>query len=106
MPSSILYTRLYTEPKNLHYWVNDTLRINYLTLELLQDRLKDCAGKSVATKKKGKRVKLETPSQSAAPSSSGSGDRILQTATLNMESKYHKLPQNWVATQEADPIST
>lgn len=90
--------------QTLHYWVNDTLRINYLTLELLQDRLKDYAGKSVAKKKKGKLSKLETPFQSAAASSSGPGDRIPRTATLNMESKNYHLPPDWVATQEADPI--
>ena len=98
--------------QTLHFWVNDTLRINYLTLQLLQSRLKYYAIQSMAKRERPKRGKLEGAIEPAAATSSEPAVASLsdtnvphpRTATLNMKSKAYNLPKIWVAVQSSGPV--
>lgn len=78
------------------FWIDDTLRINYLTLLLLQSRLKNHANRVIAKKAKKGSLQVIFDNQPAAPSP--------MTATLNMTSEDHHLPQTYVTVQTASPI--
>jgi hypothetical protein len=74
--------------QTLRFWIDDTLRINYLTLVQLR-RLKNHATGSIAKKKKAKRKTL--------PSS-------ITTATLNVMPKDHYLPKNFVTVDKPGAV--
>lgn len=76
------------------FWIDDTLRINYLTLLQLQSRLKNHADRSIA--EKAKRGSREAIFQPAAPSP--------VTASLNTRSEDHHLPETYVTVQDASPV--
>lgn len=82
--------------ETLQYWVNDTLRVNWLTLSHLLRRLKKHATISVA-KKRGKRAKLEgvfgSQQSTLGPSTSQQPD---PTAVLNIEPEEHHLPESFI----------
>lgn len=80
--------------ETIKFWVDDTLRINYLALLQLQSRLKNHANRTIV--EKAKRGSLEVDFQSAAPSPT--------IATLNMTSEDHHLPSTYVSVQNASPI--
>lgn len=85
--------------ETLLFWIQDTLRINYLTLEQLQRRLIDHANRSIA--KRAKRDSIDVVFQ---PAASLSSDQVPLTATLNMMSKNHNLPKDYVTVQNAGPV--
>jgi hypothetical protein len=92
---------------SLHFWVDDTLRINWLTLLQLLRRLKSCAITSV-TKKKQKRAKLEgvfPPKASSSQASATTSQQSIPTAILNISSEDHHLPKTFVAVEKEDPIA-
>jgi hypothetical protein len=84
--------------KTLHFWVDDTLRINYLTLIQLLDRLKNQATRSIA--KKTKRAKLND----IFPLKTSSSQQVTTTATLNVMPEDHYLPKNFVAVDKPSEI--
>jgi hypothetical protein len=87
--------------ETLRFWIDDTLRINYLTLIQLLRRLKNHATGSVAKKKKTKRAKLEDASPlKTLPSS----QQATTTATLNVMPEDHYLPKNFVTTDEPSEV--
>ena len=91
--------------ETLHFWVNDTLRINYMTLKMLRSRLKLRAVQSIARKNKSKRGKLEGVFQPAISSLEQElTDHHPPLTTLNVEPIIHGFPESWVAVQETMPI--
>jgi hypothetical protein len=84
--------------KTLHFWIDDTLRINYLTLIQLLQRLKNQATRSIA--KKTKRAKLN----GIFPLKKSSSQQVTTTATLNVMPEDHYLPKNFVAVDKPSEI--
>jgi hypothetical protein len=85
----------------LRCWIDDTLRINYLTLVQLLRRLKNHATASIAKKQKTKQVKLEGAFPlEALPSS----QQATTTATLNVMPEDHYLPKNFVTVDKPSEI--
>jgi hypothetical protein len=86
---------------SLLFWIDDTLRINYLTLIQLLRRLKNLATCSRAKKEKAKRAKLK----GAFPlKTSPSSQQATTTATLNMMPEDHYLPKNFVAVNKPSEV--
>lgn len=73
--SDILWTR------DLHYWVKDTIEINYATLRSRQELFKRHAGRRIADKNKG------------------------VAATINLTTQDFRLPPNQVVSSEDDPAT-
>ena len=70
--------------QTLHYWVNNTLRINYLTSQTASSSVERLRRQKCSEKKEGEKVqKLETPFELTAASSLRSGDRIPRTCNPN-----------------------
>lgn len=84
------------------YWIKDTLRINYLTLIQLQNRLSNHAKRSLA--KKAKQGSLEAVFQPAQPAQPTAPTPPFQTTTLTMTSEDYNLPRNYVTVQSASPV--
>ncbi|MCJ1223709.1 hypothetical protein MMC12_000352 [Toensbergia leucococca] len=91
--------------ETLHYWVKDTLMINYATLLQLQARLKNHAARSRAVKKSRRaRIQdiiqapgLHAAQQQLQPSSS-------VTATFNMTPEDYNIPSNQIAFETEGPV--
>jgi hypothetical protein len=86
--------------KTLRFWIDDTLRINYLTLMQLLHRLKKHATRSIAKKKKAKRAKLND----VFPLKTSSSQQATTTATLNVIPEDYYLPKNFVAVDKPSEV--
>jgi len=95
--------------ETLRFWIEDTLRINYLTMIVLQGRLKKTAELIKAGKKKGKRASLPHAASIFQPEASSSQSPST-TATLSMTAanqsipEQHNLPATYVSVEAAGPI--
>jgi hypothetical protein len=87
--------------ETFRFWIDDTLRINYLSLVQLLRRLKNHATGSIAKKKKAKRAKLEG---AFPPKVLPSSEQATTTATLNVMSEDHYLPKNFVTADEPSEV--
>ena len=86
--------------KTLRFWIDDTLRINYLTLIQLLHRLKKHATRSIAKKKKAKRAKLND----VFPLKTSSSQQATTTATFNVMPEDYYLPKNFVAVDKPSEV--
>jgi hypothetical protein len=86
--------------KTLRFWIDDTLRINYLTLIQLLYRLKKHATRSIAKKKTAKRAKLNDVFSLKTSSS----QQATTITTLNVMPEDHYLPQNFVAVDKPSEV--
>ena len=95
--------------ETLRFWIEDTLRINYLTMIVLQGRLKKTAELIKAGKKKGKRASLPHAASIFQPEASSSQSPST-TTTLSMTAanqsipEQHNLPATYVSVEAAGPI--
>jgi hypothetical protein len=87
--------------ETLRFWIDDTLRVNYLTLMQLLYRLKKHATRSIAKKKKAKRAKLEGV---FPPKTLPSSQQAITTATLNVMPEDHYLPKNFVTVDKPSEV--
>ncbi|OBT80416.1 hypothetical protein VF21_00868 [Pseudogymnoascus sp. 05NY08] len=82
------------ETENLLFWVLDTLKVGYLALEQLHDRLKDHV-KVIEAK-----VKVKGASEQENSSSRPSQAALLQiTATVSQTPGGHSLPDNFISIE-------
>lgn len=91
------FTQIF-ETETLQYWLTDTLKTNYLTLQELRGRLKQHAKRSAA--KKAERTSVEGIFGHEPPSAQLSE----MSVTTNMVTETSHLPVNWVAVQTASPV--
>jgi hypothetical protein len=87
--------------ETLRFWIDDTLRINYLTLMQLLRRLKNHATGSIAKKKMAKRAKLEGV---FPPKTSSFPQQATTTATLNVMPEDYYLPKDFVAVDTPSEV--
>ena len=90
--------------ETLSYWLKDTLKINYHTLDHLLIRLKRYGVRSVARRNKFKRGKIEGAFHPTVATPAEEDDSSRPYATLNVEPGSFGLPRTWVAVQEAEPV--
>jgi hypothetical protein len=86
--------------ETLRFWIDDTLRINYLTLVQFLHRLKKHATCSIAKKKKTKRAKLNDIFSLKTSSS----QQATTTATLNVMPEDDYLPKNFVTVDKPSEV--
>ncbi|KAL1881648.1 hypothetical protein Plec18167_003246 [Paecilomyces lecythidis] len=85
--------------QDLHYWVRDTLEMNFATLFSRQELLKNHAGRRLNRKKKQKRASLQDTFQHDEPAQPQH-----VTATINMTPQDFQFPAAHVAIQSSSTI--
>lgn len=86
--------------ETLSFWLKDTMKIRYVTLEMLLQRLKSYAGETIAKRKGHKRPKIAGVFEPDALSS----QQPSFVASSNIESGEDILPRAHISIQEAPPI--
>ncbi|KAH7346230.1 hypothetical protein BKA65DRAFT_273215 [Rhexocercosporidium sp. MPI-PUGE-AT-0058] len=101
------YTQLFMS-QTLRFWLEDTIRTRYATLENLLDRLKSRGVETVARRKGGKRAKVmgafdqSGPSQASSSSKAPSQAQEERSALTSMQSNV--LPATYVSVESSPPI--
>jgi hypothetical protein len=86
--------------ETLQYWLRDTMKLRYGTLNMLLESLKSSAVRIIAKRKEQRRPNIAGVFQSAASSST----QLQPTATAALDIELQgTLPRAYVATQEAPP---
>lgn len=80
------------QSENLHYWLTNTMKIRYSTLNKLLERLKSCAARAIAKRKERKGLS----------GSSSTQQEHTTTASSNITLE-EDLPNGYFATQAAPP---
>jgi len=102
------FTQLF-ESQTLLYWLKDSMRMRFKTLEQLLERLKSHASRTITIRKGGKkRAKVEGLFEPGASSSSSSSQQPAvppPTALANFltTSQEHGLPSAWMSVELAPP---
>jgi hypothetical protein len=100
------FTQLF-ESQTLLYWLKDSMRMRFKTLEQLLERLKSHASRTITIRKGGKkRAKVEglfEPGESSSSSQQPAIPPPTALANIRTTSEEHGLPLTWVSVEAAPP---